>query len=99
MTGTQAGVANGTGAGTAVGGAAQAIASGLALNTAIAVGTQAGIDAAAALVDGNLDPASAAQAATIGANAALQGVDALALANAFAISEYAQTAGYFVNFP
>ena len=98
ITGTQAGVANGTGAGTAVGGAAQAIASGLALNTAIAVGTQAGIDAAAAL-GGNLDAASAAQAATIGANAALQGADALALANAFAISEYAQTAGYFVNFP
>ncbi|MCZ6716080.1 MAG: DUF1302 domain-containing protein [Gammaproteobacteria bacterium] len=98
LTGTQAGVANGVGAGTAVGGAAQAIASGLPLNTAIAVGTQAGIDVAAA-AGGNYDAASAAQAATIGANAALQGVDALALANSFAISEYAQTASYFVNFP
>ncbi len=98
ITGTQAGVGNGVGAGTAVGGAAQAIASGLPLNTAIAVGTQAGIDAAAAL-GGNYDAASAAQAATIGANAALQGADALALANSFATAAYAQTAGYFVNFP
>ncbi len=106
ITGTVSGLVNGRGALTALGGAAQAIASGLPLNTAIAVGTQAGIaaaDAAAAAADpsfvSNYTAASAAQAATIGANAALQGADASALAGAFAISEYAQTANYFVNFP
>ncbi|MCH9026019.1 MAG: DUF1302 domain-containing protein [Proteobacteria bacterium] len=98
VTGSQVGLGNGIGAGTAVGGAAQAIASGLPLNTAIAVGTQAGLSASAA-AGGNLDAASALQAATIGANAALQGVDALALANAFGTHYYAETAGYFVNFP
>ena len=98
LTGTQAGLGNGLGAGTAVGGAAQAIASGLPLNTAIAVGTQAGLSASAA-AGGNLDAASALQAATIGANAALQGADALALATAFGTHYYAQTASYFVNFP
>jgi hypothetical protein len=98
VTGTQVGLGNGLGAGTAVGGAAQAIASGLPLNTAIAVGTQAGLDAAAA-AGGNLSPADALQAATIGANAALQGADALALATAFGTSYYAETASYFVGFP
>ncbi len=97
-TGTQAGLGNALGAGTALGGAAQAIASGLPLNTAIAVGAQAGVDAAAA-AGGNYDLATATQAATIGANAVLQGVDIFTLISPFAIHEYAQTASYFVNFP
>jgi hypothetical protein len=106
LTGTEVGLNNALGAGTALGGAAQAIASGLPLNTAIAIGTQAGIaaaDAAAAAAVppfvSQYDAASAAQAATIGANAALQGADAAALAGAFVTHEYAQTASYFVNFP
>ena len=62
------------------------------------MGTQAGIDAAAA-AGGNYSAAAATQAATVGANAALQGEDALRLASGFGADAYADTAGYFASYP
>jgi len=97
-TGTQAGVANAFGALTAVGGAAQALAAGLPYAAAIATGAQAGAGAAAR-VGGNLSAAVAQQYATVGANTLLAGGDVTGQATNIATNEYAQTAGYFDEYP
>src|SRR5215469_4004239 len=70
QTGTPAGLGNAGGAATAVVAAAQALAAGNGFNTAVAIGTQAGLQAAAAN-KGNLSPTTAQQYATIGANTLL----------------------------
>jgi hypothetical protein len=97
-TGTKAGVANAYGSLTAVGGAAQALAAGLPYAAAIATGAQAGA-AAAAKTGGSLSPTLAQQYATIGANTLLAGGNVTAQATNIATSEYAQTAGYFDEYP
>jgi hypothetical protein len=97
-TGSQAGVANAYGALTAVGGAAQALAAGLPYAAAIATGAQAGA-AAAAKTGGTLSPTLAQQYATVGANTLLAGGNVSAQATNIATSEYAQTAGYFDEYP
>ncbi len=97
-TGTQAGVGNAFGALTAVGGAAQALAAGLPYAAAVLTGAQAGA-AAAARVGGNLSVAAAQQYATVGANTLLAGGNVTAQATNIATSEYAQTAGYFDEYP
>lgn len=97
-TGTQAGVANAFGALTAVGGAAQALAAGLPYAAAIATGAQAGA-AAAAKTGGSLRATTAQQYATVGANTLLAGGDVNGQATNIATSEYAQTAGYFDEYP
>jgi hypothetical protein len=97
-TGSQAGVANAYGALTAVGGAAQALAAGLPYAAAIATGAQAGA-AAAAKTGGTLSPTLAQQYATVGANPLLAGGNVSAQATNIATSEYAQTAGYFDEYP
>jgi hypothetical protein len=97
-TGSQAGVANAYGALTAVGGAAQALAAGLPYAAAITTGAQAGA-AAAAKTGGTLSPTLAQQYATVGANTLLAGGNVSAQATNIATSEYAQTAGYFDEYP
>jgi hypothetical protein len=97
-TGTQAGVGNAFGALTAVGGAAQALAAGLPYASAVLTGAGAGA-AAAAKTGGNLSTAAAQQYATIGANTLLAGGDVTAQATNIATHEYAQTAGYFDEYP
>ena len=97
-TGTQAGVANAFGALTAVGGAAQALAAGLPFAAAVAAGAQAGAGAAAK-TGGNLSASTAQQYATIGANTLLAGGNVTTQATNIATSEYAQTAGYYDEYP
>jgi hypothetical protein len=97
-TGTQASVGNAFGALTAVGGAAQALAAGLPYAAAILTGAGAGA-AAAAATGGNLNAAAAQQYATIGANTLLAGGDVTTQATNIATHEYAQTAGYFDEYP
>ncbi|MBA3564313.1 MAG: DUF1302 domain-containing protein [Gammaproteobacteria bacterium] len=97
-TGTQAGIGNAAGAATAVGGAAQGLAAGLTFNSAVAAAAQAAVGTAASL-GGDLSLGAATERATIGANAALAGGDVAGIAGAFAQHEFAQTAGYFTEFP
>jgi hypothetical protein len=97
-TGTQAGVGNAFGALTAVGGAAQGLAAGLPYAAAVLTGARAGA-AAAAKVGGNLSVAAAQQYATVGANTLLAGGNVTAQATNIATHEYAQTAGYFDEYP
>src|SRR6185312_8261590 len=98
LTGTQAGIGNAFGAASAVGAAAQGLAAGLpfaaAVATAAAVGSQR-----AAQTGGNLSAATAQQYATIGANTLLSGGNVTTQATNIAEHEYAQTAGYFEEFP
>jgi hypothetical protein len=81
-----------------VGGAAQALAAGLPYAAAVLTGAQAGA-AAAARVGGNLSVAVAQQYATVGANTLLAGGNVTAQATNIATSEYAQTDGYFDEYP
>jgi hypothetical protein len=97
-TGTQAGIGNAAGAATAVGGAAQGLAAGLSFDSAVAAAAQAAVGTAASL-GGDLSLAEATERATIGANAALGGGNVAGIAGDFAQHEYAQTAGYFTEFP
>jgi hypothetical protein len=97
-TGTQAGIGNAFGALNAVGAAAEALAAGLPYAAAIATGTAVG-QQQAAKNGGNLSAATAQQYATIGANTLLAGGDVNAQATNIATSEYAQTAGYFDDYP
>ena len=98
MTGTQAGVGNAFGAVSAVGAAAQALAAGLPFGAAVATGAAVGTQRAAQL-GGNLSAPTAAQYATVGANTLLAGGNVTAQATNIAEHEYAQTAGYFEEFP
>jgi Protein of unknown function (DUF1302) len=99
--GTAAGVANAVGAATAVAGAAQGLASGLPPAGAIGAAAQFAVATAAAR-GGNLSLAQATQYATIGANTALHGGNTTAIQNQASnagINEYAQTAGYYTEYP
>jgi hypothetical protein len=102
QTGTQAGLGNAWGAANAVQGAALALAAHNPLTTAIAIGTAAGQQAAAAQ-GGNLSAATAQTYATIGANTVLANngnpAAIAAQAQSLAINEYARTEGYFAEFP
>jgi hypothetical protein len=102
QTGTPAGVGNASGAATAVIAAAQALAAGNGFNTAVAIGTQAGLQAAAAN-KGNLTTTTAQQYATIGANTLLanNGNSAAVINQAANIgqSEYNRTQGLYESFP
>ena len=98
MTGTQAGVGNAFGAVSAVGAAAQALVAGLPFGAAVATGAAVGTQRAAQL-GGNLSAPTAAQYATVGANTLLAGGNVTAQATNIAEHEYAQTAGYFEEFP
>jgi hypothetical protein len=99
--GTKAGTANGIGAATAVAGAAQGLASGLPAAGAIGAAAQAAV-ATAQAGGGNLTLAQATQYATVGANTALHGGTAAQIQNQAsnaAINEFAQTAGYYTEYP
>ncbi len=99
--GTQAGLGNAVGAATAVAGAAQGLASGLPAAGAIGAAAQAAV-AAAQAAGGNLSLSQATQYATIGANTALHGGTAAQIQNQasnMAINEYAETAGYYTEYP
>jgi len=98
MTGTQAGVGNAFGAASAVGAAAQGLAAGLPFAAAVATGAAVGSQRAAQ-VGGNLSAATARQYATVGANTLLAGGNLTTQATNIAEHEYAQTAGYFEEFP
>ena len=97
-TGTQAGLGNSVGTLTTVIATAQGLASGLPLNTAIAIAANAGVNAAAAN-GGNLSLATATGYATIAGNTVLGGGNVSAQASNLATHEYAQTAGYFTQYP
>jgi hypothetical protein len=97
-TGTQAGVGNAYGALSAVGAAAQGLAAGLPFAAAVATGAAVGAQRAAQS-GGNLSAAMAQQYATIGANTLLAGGNVTAQATNIAENEYAQTAGYFEEYP
>lgn len=97
-TGTQVGLGNAYGALTAVGAAAQALAAGLPYAAAVATATAAATRAAAA-AGGNLAASTAQQYALLGANTLLSGGNVNAQATNIATSEYAQTAGYFDEYP
>lgn len=97
-TGTQAGIANSLGTLTASIATAQGLASGLPFATAVAIGANAGVGAAASQ-GGDLDPVTAAQYATIAGNTALAGGNVSSQAQALAVHEYAQTARYFTQYP
>jgi len=97
-TGTQAGLGNAIGTATAVQATAYALASGLPVSTAIAVGTQQGVSAAAQ-AGGNLNAATAGSYATVAANTALGGGDVSEQASNLATNEYAKTAQYFTEYP
>jgi hypothetical protein len=98
MTGPQAGIGNAVGAVSAVAAAAQGLAAGLPLAAAVATGAAVGAQRAAQ-AGGNLSAATAQQYATIGANTLLAGGNVSAQATNIAEHEYAQTAGYFEEFP
>ena len=98
VTGTQAGIGNAFGAASAVGAAAQALAAGLPFAAAVATGAGVGAQRAA-LTGGNLSATTAQQYATIGANTLLAGGNVTTQATNIAEHEYAQTAGYFEEFP
>jgi Protein of unknown function (DUF1302) len=98
QTGTQAGVGNAFGALNSVGAAAQGLAAGLPINAAIATAAQLGV-ARAAAAGGNLSLATATGYATIGANTQLARGDVTAQASNIATHEYAETAGYYTEYP
>jgi hypothetical protein len=97
-TGTQQGVGNAIGGLTAVGAAAQGLAAGLPFNAAVGVAAQTAV-ARSAAAGGNMNLATATQYATVGANTSLRGGSVTAQATNIATHEYAQTAGYFVEYP
>jgi hypothetical protein len=97
-TGTQAGLANSLGTLTAVIATAQGLASGLPLDTAIAIAANAGVNTAAAN-GGNLSLSTATGYATIAGNTVLGGGSVSSQATNLATHEYAQTAGYFTEYP
>jgi len=97
-TGTQAGLGNAVGTLTTVIGTAQGLASGLPLDTAIALASNAGVNAAAAN-GGNLSLATATGYATIAGNTVLGGGSVSTQASNLATHEYAQTAQYFTEYP
>jgi hypothetical protein len=96
--GTAVGIANAAGAATAMEATAQALVAGLPLQSAVGVGTAAGY-AAAHGSGGSISQATLASYATVAANTYLGGGNVAAQANAFATHEFAQTAGYFVEYP
>jgi hypothetical protein len=98
MTGTQAGIGNSFGSLSAVAAAAQALAAGLPFSAAVATGASVGTQRASQ-TGGNLSAATAQQYATIGANTLLAGGNVTQQATNIAEHEYAQTAGYFEEFP
>ncbi len=98
ITGTQAGIGNAFGAVSAVGAAAQALAAGLPFAAAVATGAAVGAQRAAQ-TGGSLSAALAQQYATVGANTLLAGGNVTQQATNIAEHEYAQTAGYFAEFP
>lgn len=97
-TGTQVGIGNAVGTLTAVQATALGLASGLPAATAIAIGTQQGVNAAAA-AGGNLAAATAQGYATIAANTALGGGNVTQQASNLGTHEYAKTAQYFTEYP
>jgi hypothetical protein len=97
-TGTQAGIGNSLGTLTAVIATAQGLASGLPLDAAVAIAANAGAGAAAAN-GGDLSLATASAYATIAGNTVLSGGNVTAQATSLATHEYAQTAGYFTEYP
>jgi hypothetical protein len=97
-TGTQVGIGNSVGTLTTVIATAQALAGGQPLPGAIAIGTAAGVSAAAAN-GGNLSVQTASGYATIAANTVLGGGSASTQASNLATHEYAKTASYFTEYP
>jgi hypothetical protein len=97
-TGTQTGLGNAFGALNAVGAAAQGLAAGLPASAAIATAAQLGV-ARSAAAGGNLDLATAAGYATIGANTQLARGDVAQQASNIATHEYALTSSYFTEYP
>jgi hypothetical protein len=97
-TGTQAGIGNSLGTLTTVIATAQGLASGLPFDTAVAIATNAGVNAAAAN-GGDLSPETAAGYAAIAGNTVLAGGSVSGQATALATHEYAQTAHYFTEYP
>jgi hypothetical protein len=98
QSGTQAGFGNAWGAVNAVGAAAQALAAGLPFAEAVATGSAVGQQAAASQ-GGNLSAATATQYATIGANTLRAGGNVNNQASNLAANEFAETQGYFEQFP
>ena len=96
--GTQTGIGNAAGAATAIGATAQALASGLPMAAAVNVGALAGASAAHG-AGGNISLATLQSYATVGANTYLSGGNVASQANAFAQNEFAQTAGYYEEYP
>ncbi|MEX2151682.1 MAG: DUF1302 domain-containing protein [Steroidobacteraceae bacterium] len=97
-TGTQSGLANSVGTLTTVIATAQGLASGLPLSSAIAIAANAGVNVAAAN-GGNLSLTTATGYATIAGNTVLGGGNVSTQASNLATHEYAQTAGYFTQYP
>ena len=109
-TGTQAGTCKSLGVLVAARATALGLASGLSRDTAVAIGANAGstrsqgVGQAPGSVNctGNSDPLAfdtATEYATIVANTALGGGNVTSQATALATHEYAQTAGYFTEYP
>ena len=97
-TGTQAGVGNSLGTLTTVRATALGLASGLPFNAAVALGANAGRNAALAN-GGNMSLATATEYATIAGNTVLAGGNTTAQASNLATHEYAKTASYFTEYP
>jgi len=98
VSGTQRGIGNGLGAAAAATYVGQALASGLPVATAIAIGTQAGVQAAA-LYGGDLAAATAQGYSTVYANLFVTGGNVSAVASRIAQHEYGLTAGYYTEYP
>ncbi len=97
-TGTQAGIGNSIGTLTLARATALGLASGLPFDTAVALGANAGRNAALAS-GGDMSLATATQYATIAGNTVLTGGNLTTQATNLATHEYAKTASYFTEYP
>jgi len=97
-TGTQQGVGNSLGTLVASILTAQGLASGLPFASAVAIAANQGVGVAAG-AGGNLSLATATDYATITGNTVLSGGSVAAQATSLGTHEYAQTAGYFTEYP
>ena len=109
-TGTQTGICNSVGTLVTIIATAGALGSGQPFDSAVAIGTAAGVQRARGMGQapgsvncttdpGDLSPATAAQYATIAANTVLGGGNVSAQASNLATHEYAKTAQYFTEYP
>lgn len=97
-TGTQVGIGNSIGTLTAVRATALGLASGLPFGAAVALGANAGRNAAIAN-GGNLTLETATDYATIAGNTVLTGGNVTSQATNLGTHEYAKTASYFTEYP